>query len=215
MSMLAWAKREIELAIKDKNADEYYKMCCQSALKAFQSLLDDGHSGYSIQVTKNILNHLIDGVPLSPLRDTPDIWSKVDYGNHGYDTYQCNRRLSLFKYVYPNGDIKYYDTNQFICIDVHNHQNVYCNGLASRIASEYFPITMSESAPYIPSSKPTEIYCETKLHDPKNGDFDTKGILYCITPNGERIDINRYFKEGDPDWIEIDQEEYEMRGDPV
>lgn len=102
-----------------------------------------------------------------------------------------------------------------ICIDVHNHQNVYFNGFASQIASEYFPITMSESAPYVPLGKPIKIYCETKLHDPKNGDFDTKGILYCIMPNGERVDINRYFKEGDPDWIEIDQEEYEMRGDPI
>ena len=37
----------------------------------------DGHSGFSIQITKSILNRLIDGKCLTPIEDTPDIWEDV------------------------------------------------------------------------------------------------------------------------------------------
>ena len=55
------------------------------------------------------------------------------------------------------------------------------------------------------------MYCEEFLTDRKNGDFDTVGILYVIKPDGERVEINRYFKEGERDFIEIAPCEYEMR----
>ena len=55
------------------------------------------------------------------------------------------------------------------------------------------------------------MYCEEFLTDRKNGDFDTVGILYVIKPDGERVEINRYFKEGEKDFIEIASCEYEMR----
>ena len=37
------------------------------------------------------------------------------------------------------------------------------------------------------------------------------GILYAIKPDGERVEINRYFREGEKDFIEIASCEYEMR----
>lgn len=36
--------------------------------------MEDGHSGMSIGITKNILNRLIAGKPLTPIVDTEDIW---------------------------------------------------------------------------------------------------------------------------------------------
>ena len=72
---------------------------------------------------------------------------------------------------------------------------------------EKFPITM----PYFPESKPFYVYCEAVLTDRKNGDYDTVGILYIIKPDGERVEINRYFKEGEKDFVEIDVAEYEIR----
>lgn len=62
MSMLEWAKREVEIACKRENPDkkegefDYGCACYESALKAFESLCEDGHSGMSIGFTKNILN---------------------------------------------------------------------------------------------------------------------------------------------------------------
>ena len=68
MGMFDWAKHEIELAKQferkdsDNNEDEfdYGCACYDSALKAYNALLEDGHSGMSISITKNILNRLID-----------------------------------------------------------------------------------------------------------------------------------------------------------
>lgn len=74
MGMLGWAKREVELACKRENPDrkegefDYGCACYESALKAFKSLCEDGHSGFSIGLTKNILNRLIDGNRLLRLK---------------------------------------------------------------------------------------------------------------------------------------------------
>ena len=71
MSMIEWAKREIEIAQKRERGNasdgewDYGGTCYDSAFKAFQSLCEDGHSGMSIGFTKNILNRLIDGKPLT------------------------------------------------------------------------------------------------------------------------------------------------------
>lgn len=67
MSMMEWAKREVEIASKRERGDkpesewDYGCACYDSALKAFESLCGDGHSGFSIGITKGILNRLIEG----------------------------------------------------------------------------------------------------------------------------------------------------------
>lgn len=58
MSMMEWAKREVEIASKRERGDkpesewDYGCACYDSALKAFESLCGDGHSGFSIGITK-------------------------------------------------------------------------------------------------------------------------------------------------------------------
>ena len=110
MSMSDWAKKEVELAkiIEAKDLKEgefdYGGACYDSALKAFKSLTEDGHSGFSIGLTQNILNRLIEGKPLTPIYDTDDIWNEVSYDKQNqYTMYQCSRMSSLFKHVYENG----------------------------------------------------------------------------------------------------------------
>ena len=77
MSMSEWAKREVEIACKRERGDDenpnmsdYGCACYESALKAFESLCEDGHSGMSIGFTKAILDRMIDGKPLTPIDDT-------------------------------------------------------------------------------------------------------------------------------------------------
>ena len=45
----------------------------------------------------------------------------------------------------------------------------------------------------------------------RQGDYDTVGILYVITPYMEKVAINRYLKEAPKGFAEIDEAEYKER----
>ena len=114
-----WAAREVALASKkeresaeDKDDWDYGVACYESALRAYRSLERDGHSGMSIQITKSILNRLIDGKCLTPIEDDPDIWTKVEFGeNDPIQHFQCKRMSSLFKDVAEDGAVTYLSIN--------------------------------------------------------------------------------------------------------
>lgn len=217
MSMRDWAKREVEIACKHENSDrkegesDYGCACYESALKAFNSLMEDGHSGFSIRMTKQILNRLIDGRPLVPIEDTDDVWNECEWSSvETAKTYQCKRMSALFKDVYPDGTVKYTDVDRIIGVNLDNPNVGWHSRITRDIVEELFPLTM----PYMPADKPYEVYCEECLTDPKKGDYDTIGVLYILKPDSERVEVNRYFKEGDTvygGWDEISQEEFEER----
>lgn len=217
-NMQSWAEREIEIACQRERAEsgskegefDYGCACYESALKAYNSLLEDGHSGFSIGVTKHILSRLIEGKPISPIEDTEDVWNDIS-DISGLDgemaNYQCKRMSSLFKYVYPDGTVKYRDVDRYYGVTLDNPNCSYHNGLIDKVMDELYPIRM----PYIPCDRSSKVVCEEFLTDRKNGDFDTVGILYFIDPNGIRWELNRYFKEAEDDFVEIGEEEYEER----
>lgn len=212
--MKDWAEREVELACKKENPDrkdgewDYGCACYESALKAYKSLCEDGHSGFSIGVTKNILVRLIEHKPLTPIEDTDDIWNYVfDRECTGAKVYQCKRMSSLFKEVLPDGTVTYNDTNSAYMVTVGNPDVSWSNGLVRKIVNEKFPITM----PYFPPMKAIRVVCEEFLTDRKNGDYDTIGILYAVTPDGEKVDVNRFFGETNKGFVEISNEEYLKR----
>lgn len=219
MSMKEWAKKEVELACKHENPDrkegefDYGCACYESALKAFNSLCDDEHSGFSIKMTQAILNRLIDMQPLTPIEDTDDAWNICSRPKDGPEVYQSKRMPSLFKYVYGDGTVKYHDNDLSYCVDINNPNVTYSSRLGGEIVDEMYPIIM----PYMPG-KPIKVYCEDFLVYKKNGDFDTVGVFYALkTENGkqEKIEINRFFRapEGDEEgsWSEISKEEYYER----
>lgn len=213
MGMTDWAENEVRIVCDklrkdtEDRAQDYELGCYESALKAYKSLCEDGHSGLSFSITKSILNRLMNSQPLTPIEDTEDCWQPVG----SYDTkrsFQCKRMYSLFKDVCEDGTIKFQDIDRIECVDI-GSDLTYHSGLVCNVWDQMFPITL----PYYPQSKPTRIYCETFLVDENNGDFDTKGILYAVTPDGEHIDINRYFKQSDSkeSYDEIDFLEYVQR----
>lgn len=210
--MLNWAENEVKIASPNYEASDdgwdYVDACYKSALKAYKSLCNDGHSGLSFSITKSVLERLMNGLPLTPIEDTDDGWELIDSDDER-QTFQCNRMFSLFKDVYTNGEVKYHDNNRIVCVDNDNDNVSYHSGLVNSICNDLYPITM----PYFPQDKPTRIYCETFLVDENNGDFDTKGILYAVKPDGERIEINRYFKDSATSmgYDEIDFQEYTQR----
>lgn len=211
MGMLEWAEKEVEIACKREAPDrkdgewDYGCACYESALKAFKSLVEDGHSGMSIGFTKQILNSLIDGRPLTPVADTPDVWMEIEDKNE-YIQYQCKRASSIFKYEYKDGSIKYKDIDRVICVDKCDDTS-YHFGLVTNIIDEMFPISM----PYHPEARPYKVFCEDFLNDENNRDFNTFGIFYVIKPDGDRVEINRYFKDIPGDCKEIDEKEYHER----
>ena len=211
MSLLNWAKKEVELAkiIEAKDLKEgefdYGGACYDSALKAFRSLTEDGHSGMSIKMTKQILNRLIDGSPLTPIEDREDIWNETTRNKKdNIIIYQCSRMSSLFKYVYENGKVTYSDIDRFYCFDSIKPDMRYSFGLVKNIIDEMFPIIM----PYSPANERIKVCCEQFLYSPDGGDFDSVGILYVDDPDNKRISVSRYFKEEDNKWVEIEFTEH-------
>ena len=215
MSMSSWAEREIEI-LKSKNkpdSDEefdYVGECAESALRAYKSLMSDGHSGMSISITAGILNKLIKGQALTSIEDTEDVWNESGgYCDEekGIKHYQSNRMSSLFKDVYPDGTVKYSDIDRVTGINMADPDITYTSGTLRAIVDEMFPITM----PYSPKSKSYKIYTEDFLTDRSKGDYDTVGYLYMITPEGERIELNKFYHEFNihEEMKEITKEEYE------
>ena len=215
-SATSWAEREVKLAIAklkedkdDEGKADYLSGCYESALKAYQSLMDDGHSGHSIHIAKNLLNRLINGQCLTPIEDTPDIWNEVKVDKKGGKHYQCKRMGSLFKDVNAEGKVFYDDIDRVQAVDVSNPNVAYHNGFITALVNKIFPIEM----PYFPDNRKFKVYREEFLTDEKNGDYDTMALLYILTPDGKKVELNRYFKD-DPNgdsFIGITKEEYEER----
>lgn len=189
MTMTEWAEREIAAACKRENPNwdgksfDYGCSCYQSALKAYKSLMGDGHSGCSFNVTANILKKLLNNIPLSPITDE-------DFFSDNYESLesdeslkarglksdiQCPRRSSLFRYEDLKGNVKYTDIDRCYCIDAESPSDIYSSGI-DKFIDELYPIKM----PYIPSAKPFKVYVRTWLTDKAHGDFDVQEVIGYI-----------------------------------
>ena len=214
MGMYEWAKQQVAIAKQiekeesEKNGDSsflgYSEACYNSALRAFESLCKDGHSCDSIRITKQILNRLIDGKPLKAIHDIPEVWNVPDLDiSPDKTTYQCKLYSALFKKVDNNGNISYSEVRRARGRDADNGVE-YTSGLLTRIIDEMYPITM----PYYPTSRPYIFITRDFLYDPKAGDFDTVGVYEMIKPDGDKVEINRWFAEKDGKFVEISKDEY-------
>lgn len=190
MSMTQWAEREIAAACKRENPNwdgksfDYGCSCYQSALKAYKSLMEDGHSGFSFSATRNILKKLLDEIPLSPITDD-DFFGDNKYKSLESDEslkarglkshIQCPRRSSLFRNEDLKGNVKYTDIDRYYCIDAESPSDTFSNNIAGFIDTLY-PITM----PYTPSSTPFKVYVRTWLTDEAHGDFDVQEVIGYI-----------------------------------
>ena len=222
--MYNWAESEVRLACKKENPDynfdsdefDYGCSCYKSALNAYRILMEDGHSGASFGFTKNILIRLLNEMPLTPITDE-DFFTMAN-GTEVYplespeylkekglkSSIQCPRMFSLFREETLDGKVSYHDIDRAYCIDIECPSNTYHS--YTRFIDEMFPITM----PYFPKKGKYKIYEQTFLTDKKNGDFDTKGIFYVVTPEGDKVDVN-IFRTTDENgnWKNISEEEYD------
>ena len=219
MGTYTWAEQECRLACKKENpnfdfdSDDFDSgcSCYKSALKAYKSLVEDEHSGMSFSFTRDILERLMRHEPLTPITDDDFkggslIYSDEDLASMGLKSkIQCPRMSSLFRKETVDGKVTYCDVNRAYSINVENPSDTFYCGRETNIVDEMFPIKM----PYLPEKEEYKAYIQTFLADKKNGDFDTQGILYLITPEGKRIDINRYYTEKAGKMVEISKDEYD------
>lgn len=206
----SWAERELELFANSKNKkpDSFTNVktrisnSCDIALEAYKLILnkvvqyDDINMG--VAYTKDILIKLLDCKILTPIEDNEEDWmSYLKSSLLDYELFCSNRYSSLYKRVYKDGSIKYFDIDRVKCVDLIDLDYKYSIDIVIDMIDELYPITM----PYIPPDKPFEIYCQTWLYNkPCDGEiivsgcYDTIGIYYGTTPEGEHIGIFRYFK---------------------
>lgn len=210
MNMKNWAENEVKIACKKENPNwdgktfDYGCACYQSALKAYKFMLDDNHSGFSWQITSNILKRLLDTLPLTPIKDEDFVQdpsmpqsSEEELKDRKLKSdIQCPRMPSLFRQEKLDGTVTYNDVERTIFVDTYNkdHPSTWHSGEADKIVDKLFPITM----PYYPSTKQYKVYGKSMYVD-ENGNDKTKehpGTFnktiyeYLITPEGEKIELN-------------------------
>lgn len=179
--MLDWAKKEVEYACKKENPDwdgesfDYGCSCYMSALKAYESLLDDDHSGMSWGFTRNILMRLMNNQVLTPIEDTEDMWV------HAWDNgYQCKRMSSLFKEVYDDGSVTYSDTNRAYGL-ADGSDFSFGSGRVTEVVDSLFPIKM----PYYPATNKYKVLFHSD---------DDEYPYAIITPDGDKVKV-RYSED--------------------
>ena len=209
MSLKDWAKKEVEIACKRENPNwdgksfAYGCSCYMSALKAFESLCDDGHSGYSFSVTRSILKKLLDNRPLTPITDE-DFVNQVSIFDDK-EEYQCSRMSSLFKTVYEDGSVEYSDVNRAYSFDAEFPDDTFTCGFDEDFLDKLIPITL----PYNGTSTKYEI--KVQRFDTKDG-VEYRAILSIKDPDGKVIPIDKYYRisNEDSEHKVITKEEFEL-----
>lgn len=217
MSMSGWAAEEVRIACEreraariesekevDIGAQEYAESCYQSALKAYNSLCGDGHSGMSFSITAGILKRLCSGYPLTPIDDTESVWNLVEETSDKKE-YQCRRMYSLFKTVSKeDGSVQFRDLDRFLCVDPDG--TTYTNNFINQQLSKLYPLTL----PYMPEGK-FLVKTFDFATNANPGEFDTILIRSVKEPNGQEVLLNLCFKETENGFEQIQMKEYEER----
>lgn len=197
---------EAEIERAREGADEYAKLCLDSAYKAYKSLMDDGHSGMSFSVTRSILKRLLYEIPLSPI--TEDDFRGIEplwfLSHDGCETRQCTRRGGLFQDTYPDGHVEYHDNDR--CTFVDEVGNGWHSGLARGVIDQRHPITM----PYVPTERPYVVHGCSFMHDPETCRVWLEPCSYTFTyfkfyeePNGRRHRLDLLFEGTDDGMVEV------------
>lgn len=116
---------------------------------------------------------------------------------------QCAKLRSLFREETLDGEVRYRDAERVYFVDADNPTRTYFTNC--EFFDKMFPITM----PYMPSAEPYKIYERTFLVNEGNGEFDVRNVMYVVTPEGEKVDLNLYYQEVDGEWMQITKAQYE------
>ena len=204
MNTYEWAKHELDLARENEithavlvGDEDYGIMCYDAAEHLLAVFQEQGHSGYSAKVVKEIFSRLVDGKPLTPVTDEEDQWHNAyKNGNSPKKSYQHKRMSSLFKHVAPDGSVSYYDMDRIIAYD--QNGNPFSEIHIDKIVSKYFPIKF----PYVGE----EIKVHVEDLDSNEGYASIRHIIDATRNGLDHVVIDRYFMFAeDYTWQEIDE----------
>lgn len=202
MTMTEWAENEVKLVCKDFNS--YGGAPFDAALKAYKALMRCGLTGFQYPYARDILEKLINEIPLSPITDEDFVNADGFDGSNGVKTAQCRRKYSLFRDETKDGKLSYHDVRRQFCVNVENPSDSFSSGISNFI-DELFPITM----PYMPIKGQYKVYVKTWLTDESHGDYDVHEVIGFEDPNGKWFDYHLFEYYGD-DNVEIVTSEERM-----
>ena len=214
---VGFVERALEKIGKDSlKKDEflgYETACYLTALNAFRDI-ESGEVG-NTSFIRDTLIRLMDGLPLTPIDDDPEIWintsEKTGWVYTDREIYQCTRYPSLYKTVLQTGEVRFEDLLSIICID-DSEKNIFHpiyqldnNGFsvtpAEMVVNELLPITL----PYIPSKNLIKVVCSYS--------DDLFWVKRIIDRKDNIITINRFYQliQDGPkhmSWVEIGKTKY-------
>lgn len=162
MSMIEYAKRELERIGKDKYGMQ--DMINKGILQIVEIFSEQGHSGFSASCTLNTLERLLRYKPITPLIGEAGEWDDVGNGM------QQNKRCSS---VFKHADGTCYDIDGIAVSD---------NGGITWFSSARF--RKKVTFPYLPPIHPEKVYIEYTEDVPPGFTGDKYEI---ITDKPERI----------------------------
>lgn len=204
--LIDWAKREVEIAKEKepalKDALNISSGILAEIVQASQEKCIDFNS------LRTIISNLMFWQPLSPIEDTDDIWELVD-DKDGFEQYQCLRYPGLFKGIKKTEgkeEVRYVDSDRYVCIDINHPDQMWTGGIGGKLLEEIVPIKF----PYMPGGK-IKVYMENLKYHKDNEFVDTAAVMYFRMPEGDMIEVKRFFKILNGETIEIDKHEYFAR----
>jgi len=108
MSLVDHAQYELEKAGLFGSDSDYDGMLGDAVMDLIQLFADQGHSGHSAYLTRELFNKLANWDVLSPLTDDPSEWNLVaeDQSPLGETVWQSRRKPSVFS---KDGGKTWYD----------------------------------------------------------------------------------------------------------
>ena len=208
-------REEVEYAIdcerksaveeNDYNFLDYVVECYRSALRTYETMAADGHSGMSWSLTRQIFARLAEGKPLKPLNslvDRPQEWIPNNNFEDDIARFNNKRYSPLLCELTKNGKF-YHDVDRWRFYELDNPDVPWYCGSLSRYMDEHYPITF----PYNPVN--IHVRMEELLTDPAHGDYDAQRIIDFVDPEtGETVKVDACFEEVDGEWQEIGKKKW-------
>lgn len=206
-----WAREQCRLYVcncYDPEEQAYRQLCCESALKVYEALLNDGHSGMSWGIVSGILKTLLDDKPLVKVEDKESQWAFSDIQHDGVTFYNHKYYPKLHKSIDSDGTVHFTCIDRVVChqIESPNRGPVFYNGFVTSVVDELYPITF----PFNPSNTIT-VCVNEYLTDPANGDYDTLVIDSIMPKHGATRLLGWAYKETEKGWKKIDTDELRQR----
>lgn len=191
-----WAFGELNIAANPEKKDG-------GGLSVY-SFLEDVVHGIHMEVLKDpesfdrirtMMLNLLYKKPLTPIEDTDDCWELI-FESNDFNRYRCVRYNSLQKGVHhQTGKVVYTDWNRYICVDINDPKKGWTGGIGARILDETLPIIF----PYEPLDMPIKVYMDQfsyySIPEEAENHFDTVAVTHFGLPNGDLMEVHRYFKQ--------------------